>query len=71
MKEEIFKLSGSEYIELMHLLKLMHIASSGGQAKLIIEKQEVKVNGNIELRKRAKLRPGDIVKVFDREILIQ
>ena len=70
MIEKIFKLTG-EYIELIRLLKVMHIVESGGQAKMIVEQKEVRVNGTTEIRKRAKLRSGDRVSVFDQEILIQ
>jgi len=33
----IFNLNGTEYIELIKLLKLLHIAESGGHAKLMVE----------------------------------
>jgi ribosome-associated protein len=60
----------SEYIELVKLLKLLRIAETGGHAKIIVEDGEVKLNGNQEFRKRAKLRPGDKVEVFGEKILI-
>ncbi len=65
-----FNLNGAEYIELIKLLKLLHISESGGHAKMIVEEGEVQLNGQVEYRKRAKLRPGDIVKAFDNEIII-
>ena len=61
----------SEYIELVKLLKLLRIAETGGHAKMMVEEGEVFLNGVREFRKRAKLRPGDKVKVFDEEILIK
>jgi len=64
-----FKLS-SEYIELVKLLKLLRIAETGGHAKIIVEDGEVFLNGNREFRKRAKLRSGDKVEVFEEKILI-
>jgi ribosome-associated protein len=60
-----------EYIELIKLLKLVRIAESGGQAKLFVENGEVKLNGKTESRKRAKLRGGDIVEIFDIQIFIK
>ncbi len=66
---QTFQLKG-EFIELIKLLKLLQIAESGGAAKSIVEENEVYVNGEIETRKRAKLRKGDVVKVFDEEIKI-
>lgn len=60
----------TEYIELIKLLKLMNIASSGAEAKIFVEEGEVQLNGNPESRKRAKLRKGDVVTIFDEEIKI-
>jgi ribosome-associated protein len=64
-----FKLS-SEYIELIKLLKLLRIAETGGHAKVIVEDGEVFLNGLQEFRKRAKLKPGDKIKVFGETIII-
>jgi len=61
----------TEYIELVKLLKLLRIAESGGQAKIMIEEGEVFLNGNREFRKRAKLRPGDKIEVLGEKILIK
>ena len=66
-----FNLEGSEYIELIKLLKVTNICSSGGEAKHIVDEGEVKLNGQIESRKRAKLRPGDKVEVFNEIIEIE
>ena len=64
-----FKLT-SEYIELVKLLKLLRIAETGGHAKIIVEDGEVTLNGNQEFRKRAKLRAGDKIEVFEEKIII-
>jgi ribosome-associated protein len=61
----------TEYIELVKLLKLLRIAESGGQAKIMVEEGEVFLNGVQEFRKRAKLRPGDIVEVLGEKISIK
>ena len=66
-----FKLGESEYIELIKLLKFTNICSSGGEAKMIVDEGEVKLNGEIESRKRAKLRLGDKIEVFDKIIEIE
>lgn len=55
----------TEYIELIKLLKLLNIADSGAQAKMMVENNEVLLNGELELRKRAKLRKGDQIEIFD------
>lgn len=60
----------SEFIELMKLLKAEQIAQTGGHAKILIEEEEIKVNGEIETRKRKKLRSGDIVQFQDIQIKI-
>jgi len=67
----VYNLKGAEYIELIKLLKLLRIAESGGQAKLMVEDGEVTLNGNPESRKRAKLRPGDVVQIFGKMITIE
>lgn len=66
-----FKLGESEYIELIKLLKVTNICGSGGEAKFIVDEGEVKRNGEIESRKRAKLRSGDKIEVFDQIIIIE
>lgn len=66
-----FTLKGAEYIELIKLIKLLRIAPSGGQAKLMVEQGMVKLNGQTEYRKRAKLRPGDKVETSDKRIDIK
>lgn len=61
----------SEYIELIKLLKLMGIAETGGHAKILVEEGEVMLNGQQEFRKRAKLRPGDVVELGEIKIYIR
>jgi ribosome-associated protein len=48
----------------------MRISESGGQAKLMVEDGLVTRNGEPEFRKRAKLRAGDVIQVFDYKIKI-
>ncbi len=64
-----YKLKG-EFIELIKLLKILGIAETGGHAKLIVEDEIVLRNGQIETRKRAKLRQGDILEVNGQKIKI-
>jgi ribosome-associated protein len=62
MQNDTFSLRpADEFIELVKLLKITQIAQTGGHAKIIIENEEIVVNGEVELRKRKKLRVGDIV----------
>lgn len=66
-----FKLQDSEYIELIKLLKVTNMCSSGGEAKYFVDEGEVKLNGEIESRKRAKLRVGDQIEIFNEIIIIE
>lgn len=65
-----FKLS-EEYIELIKLLKLLNLCESGSEAKYVVDEGMVLCNGETELRKRKKLRNGDIVIFNNIEIKIQ
>jgi ribosome-associated protein len=65
-----FELSG-DYIELIKLLKFMHVASSGAQAKMMVEAGDVKLNGQTEFRKRAKLVEGDTIECMNFKITIR
>ena len=56
-----FELEGHEYIELCDLLKLTGLAGSGGMAKMLIADGLVTVDGEVELRKRRKVRGGQVV----------
>ena len=55
-----------EYIELIKLLKVMDIAQSGGHAKFLVEQESVRVNGEVETRKRRKLKFGDTIEIFEK-----
>lgn len=57
-----FKIEG-KYIELIQLLKVTGIAQTGGHAKMIVDEGTVIRNGEVELRKRAKLLPGDEITI--------
>ncbi|GAP69610.1 ribosome-associated protein YbcJ, S4-like RNA binding protein [Bacteroidales bacterium 6E] len=59
-----------EYIELIRLLKYLRWAETGGHAKMMVEEGLVKLNGNVEFRKRAKLRKGDVVEVEGQTVRI-
>lgn len=71
MEKATFKLRPTdEFIELIKLLKLKQIAQSGGHAKMIVEDGQVRVNGELEFRKRKKLRPGDVIELEEISISI-
>lgn len=48
-----------EFIKLGQALKLAGLVSSGVDAKFIIQDGQVKVNGEIDMRRGKKLYPGD------------
>lgn len=50
-------------ITLGQALKAASIAGTGGEAKVLIQTGEVRVNGEVETRRGRKLREGDVVEV--------
>jgi ribosome-associated protein len=66
MPEEI-AIRGST-IRLGQLLKLAGIIDSGSAAKTLVATETVTVNGEREMRRGRQLKPGDRVRVGDREL---
>lgn len=58
----------SEFVELYKILKFEGISDSGGAAKQSIAAGLVRVNGEVETRKRKKISPGDQIKVSGQTI---
>ncbi len=56
---------GSQPINLTQVLKLAGWVMSGGEAKALIAAGQVRVNGEVELRKRRQMRVGDLVGLED------
>jgi len=54
-----------DYIELFKLLKVLDLVDSGAHAKMLIADGYVKRNGEVELRKRAKLVKGDVIEIAE------
>lgn len=67
MERITFDLRG-EYVELNQLLKLVGVCDSGGQGKQLVAEGLVQVDGQVELRKTCKIRPGQRVRFQDLEI---
>ena len=57
-------------IKLDKFLKLIAIASTGGQAKLMVQGGQVLVNGELETRRGKQLVSGDVVTVGDRSFTV-
>lgn len=55
----------SEYVELCNLLKLTGLADSGGRGKAMVAEGLVKVDGQPESRKTAKIRAGQTVECME------
>lgn len=53
----------TEFIRLDALLKFAAAVESGGEAKLLIQDAQVKVNGEICTQRGRKIRQGDMVEV--------
>ena len=69
-KMDEFKLEGKEFIELNNLMKLTKMCESGGMAKTMIAEGRAMVDGKVELRRRCKIRSGQIVNVEGREVRV-
>ena len=54
---------GDRPINLTQVLKLSGSVLSGGEAKTLIADGRVRVNGEVELRKRRQMTAGDVVQI--------
>ena len=59
-----------DYIQLDQALKASGLCSSGGFAHAQIDAGEVRVDGQVETRKRAKLRPGQRIEYGGETVLL-
>lgn len=55
------------FVPLAGLLKFAGLVGSGGEAKHVILAANVRVNGALEVRRGAKIRPGDVVVIDGEE----
>ncbi|MFP5492833.1 MAG: RNA-binding S4 domain-containing protein [Bacteriovoracia bacterium] len=61
---------GLEYIDLCDLMKIADMTDSGGAAKHLIAEGLVKVDGNVETRKRCKIRKGQVVEFKGQQVTL-
>jgi ribosome-associated protein len=61
----------TEFIKLDQFLKWVGMVGNGSDAKTIIGAGEVKVNGDVELRRGKKLRANDIIEVDGKTFQIE
>lgn len=69
MQQLEFQLRG-EFIELCNLLKLAGVCDSGGAGKALVAEGVVSVDGQVELRKTAKIHAGQVVTLGDVQIRV-
>lgn len=61
----------SDFIKLDQFLKLADIASTGGEAKVMIMSEEIRVNSQIETQRGKKLFKGDIVTYMNDDYIVK
>ena len=64
-----FKLQG-DFIPMIQLLKATNLVETGGEAQIVVAEGEVKHNGEVDYRKRLKVRKDDIVEFRGTKIKI-
>ena len=64
-------MTDENYIKLDSFMKWQNLVETGGQAKLIIQDGEVRVNGKIETRRGRKLVNGDKVTYRGKTLTVQ
>ncbi len=69
MQQLEFQLRG-EFVELNQLLKLTGVCDSGGAGKALVAEGVVFVDGQVESRKTAKIRAGQMVTLGDVQIQV-
>jgi len=65
-----FTLNG-EFIPLIQLLKAIHLVQTGGEAQLVVSEGKVKHNGQVDYRKRLKVRRGDTVEYHGKIVSVK
>jgi ribosome-associated protein len=62
--------TNDQVLRLDHFLKISGVTGSGGGAKVLIQGGAVKVNGEVETRRRRKLSVGDTVDVEGTQLIV-
>lgn len=61
----------TEFIKLDQLLKFSGAVSIGSEAKELINAGNVKVNGEVCTMRGKKIRSGDIITVYNKDIVVK
>jgi ribosome-associated protein len=64
-----FKLVG-DYIPLIQLLKATNLVGTGGEAQIVVSEGLVKYNGEVDYRKRLKVKQKDVVEFDGQKIIV-
>ncbi len=64
-----FKLEG-DFIPLIQLLKACNLVQTGGEAQIVVSDGMVKCNGELEYRKRLKVKKGDVIEFDGQQITV-
>lgn len=67
---EQFSLEGHPCIPLHNLLKVLGWCDTGAMAKAVIDDGLVRVNGEVEVRKRCKITAGQSVSFNGQEVVV-
>lgn len=62
---------GRPYVELNVFIKLQGLASTGGQAKILIRDGHVTLNGTPETRNKKKLYDKDVIMVEGKKYVVK
>ena len=65
-----FKLEG-EFIPLIQLLKATGLVQTGGEAQMVVSEGLVKYNGEVDFRKRLKIKVADHVEFDGKKIVVK
>jgi ribosome-associated protein len=64
-----FKIEGN-YIPMIQLLKATNLVQTGGEAQIVVADGEVIYNGEVDYRKRLKVKSGDLVEFRGEKIKV-
>jgi len=65
------KMDNEETIKLDQFLKLMCVVQTGGEAKMLIQNGDVRVNGSVEVRRGRKLVMGDRITTMGENYVVE
>lgn len=60
----------ADTIDLQDFLKIAGLVDTGGEAKFRIQGGEVLLNGEVETRRRRKVKRGDTVEIYGESVVV-